>query len=32
MDPAVGDFPRADILVEGKRIVAVGPPLGETTG
>jgi 5-methylthioadenosine/S-adenosylhomocysteine deaminase len=28
MDPAVGDFPRADVLIEGKKIVAVGPNLG----
>src|SRR5688500_2995298 len=27
MDPAVGDFPEADVLVEGKTIVAVGPRL-----
>src|SRR5262245_56409735 len=27
MDPAVGDFPRADVLVEGKKIVAVGPTI-----
>ena len=27
MDPAVGDFAEADVLVEGKRIVAVGPNL-----
>jgi 5-methylthioadenosine/S-adenosylhomocysteine deaminase len=27
MDPAVGDFQRADVLVEGKKIVAVGPNL-----
>jgi len=27
MDPAVGDFARADVLVEGNRIVAVGPNL-----
>ncbi len=27
MDPAVGDFPRADVLVEGKKILAVGPNL-----
>src|SRR5882724_11923466 len=27
MDPAVGDFPQADVLVEGKKIVAVGPNL-----
>jgi 5-methylthioadenosine/S-adenosylhomocysteine deaminase len=25
MDPKVGDFPRADVLVEGKKILAVGP-------
>jgi hypothetical protein len=25
MDPAVGDFQRADVLVEGKKILAVGP-------
>jgi 5-methylthioadenosine/S-adenosylhomocysteine deaminase len=27
MDPAVGDFPKADVLVEGKEIVAIGPNL-----
>ena len=27
MDPNVGDFPKADVLVEGKKIVAVGPNL-----
>src|SRR5579864_851475 len=27
MDPSVGDFPEADVLVEGKKIVAVGPNL-----
>ena len=27
MDPAVGDFPVADVLVEGKKILAVGPNL-----
>jgi cytosine/adenosine deaminase-related metal-dependent hydrolase len=27
MDPTVGDFPRADVLVEGKKIVEVGPNL-----
>src|SRR5207247_9782043 len=27
MDPAVGDFIKADVLVEGKKIVAVGPNL-----
>jgi len=28
LDPAVGDFERADVLIEGKKIVAVGPNLG----
>src|SRR5205807_8371556 len=27
IDPAVGDFVKADVLVEGKKIVAVGPNL-----
>ncbi|MFI4928688.1 MAG: amidohydrolase family protein [Burkholderiales bacterium] len=27
MDPKVGDFPQADVLVEGKKILAVGPSL-----
>jgi len=27
MDPKVGDFPQADVLVEGKTILAVGPNL-----
>src|SRR5262245_34609172 len=27
MDPAVGDFARADVLVEGKKILAIGPNL-----
>jgi len=27
MDPQVGDFPQADVLIEGKKIVAVGPNL-----
>jgi 5-methylthioadenosine/S-adenosylhomocysteine deaminase len=27
LDPNVGDFPQADVLVEGKKIVAVGPNL-----
>jgi len=27
MDPGVGDFARADVLVDGKRILAVGPNL-----
>ncbi len=28
MDPQVGDFAQADVLVEGRKIVAVGPNLG----
>ena len=27
MDPAVGDFPQADVLIEGKKIVAIGRSL-----
>src|SRR5262245_41622886 len=27
LDPQVGDFPQGDVLVEGKKIVAVGPNL-----
>jgi 5-methylthioadenosine/S-adenosylhomocysteine deaminase len=27
LDPKVGDFPKADVLVEGKKILAVGPNL-----
>jgi len=27
MDPQVGDFPKADVLIEGKKILAVGPNL-----
>ena len=27
LDPKVGDFPKADVLVEGKKILAVGPDL-----
>ncbi|HMH17453.1 MAG TPA: amidohydrolase family protein [Burkholderiales bacterium] len=27
MDPKVGDFPKADVLIEGKKILAVGPNL-----
>jgi cytosine/adenosine deaminase-related metal-dependent hydrolase len=27
LDPAVGDFARADVLIEGRKIVAVGPNL-----
>src|SRR5512141_728606 len=25
MDPAVGDFPQADVLIEGTKILSVGP-------
>jgi cytosine/adenosine deaminase-related metal-dependent hydrolase len=32
MDPAVGDFARADVLVEGDTIAAVGPDLGTPGG
>jgi cytosine/adenosine deaminase-related metal-dependent hydrolase len=32
MDPKVGDFPVADVLVDGKKIVAVGPNLGNVGG
>src|SRR5262249_9089039 len=27
LDPSVGDFPQADVLIEGKKILAVGPNL-----
>jgi len=27
MDPSIGDFPQADVLVEGRKIVAIGPSL-----
>jgi 5-methylthioadenosine/S-adenosylhomocysteine deaminase len=27
MDPTVGDFPQGDVLIEGKKIIAVGPNL-----
>jgi amidohydrolase family protein len=27
MDPSVGDFPQADVLVEGEKMLAVGPDL-----
>src|SRR5262245_56686064 len=30
MDPAVGDFVRGDVLVDGKKILAVGPNLHAT--
>ncbi len=32
LDPAVGDFAKADVLIEGKKIVAVGPNLGVGAG
>jgi cytosine/adenosine deaminase-related metal-dependent hydrolase len=32
MDPAVGDFERADVLVEGDTIAAIGPDLATTSG
>jgi cytosine/adenosine deaminase-related metal-dependent hydrolase len=32
MDPDIGDFARADLLIEGKRIAAIGPDLGEAAG
>src|ERR1035438_10139519 len=28
LDPATGDFEKADVLIEGKKILAVGPNLG----
>src|ERR1700674_4853213 len=31
MDPRVGDFARADVLVEGKKILAVGPNISAGT-
>ncbi|MEJ0097321.1 MAG: amidohydrolase family protein [Bauldia sp.] len=31
MDPAVGDFARGDVLIEGKKIVAVGPNLNASS-
>jgi hypothetical protein len=30
MDPGIGDFDRADVLIEGTRIAAVGPDLDVT--
>src|SRR2546422_2763485 len=32
LDPKVGDFEKADVLIEGKKIVAVGPSLGHAGG
>ncbi|HEX6105872.1 MAG TPA: amidohydrolase family protein [Gemmatimonadales bacterium] len=32
LDPNVGDFEKADVLIEGKKIVAVGPDLGRVAG
>jgi len=32
MDPAVGDFPQADVLIEGKKIVDVRPHIGNVGG
>jgi hypothetical protein len=32
MDPQVGDFPQADVLIEGEKIVAVGPNLRASRG
>jgi 5-methylthioadenosine/S-adenosylhomocysteine deaminase len=32
LDPKVGDFEKADVLIEGKRIAAVGPNLAATAG
>jgi cytosine/adenosine deaminase-related metal-dependent hydrolase len=32
MDPQVGDFPQGDVLVEGNKIVAVGPNLKPPSG
>lgn len=32
LDPEVGDFARGDVLIEGERIVAVGPDLGASVG
>lgn len=32
LDPRVGDFEKADVLVEGKKIVAIGPNLGAGHG
>ena len=32
MDPNVGDFPKADVLIEGKKILAIGPNLPQAGG
>src|SRR5215831_11645890 len=32
LDPKIGDFERADLLIEGKKIAAVGPNLGPSAG
>ena len=32
MDPNVGDFPKADIMIEGNKIVAIGPNLPKVGG
>jgi 5-methylthioadenosine/S-adenosylhomocysteine deaminase len=32
MDPSVGDFVKADVLIEGKKIVAIGPNLAAGSG
>lgn len=32
MDPAVGDLPRGDLLIEGSRIAAVAPDLSQAAG
>jgi 5-methylthioadenosine/S-adenosylhomocysteine deaminase len=32
LDPKVGDFERADVMISGKKIVAVGPDLGRGGG
>jgi cytosine/adenosine deaminase-related metal-dependent hydrolase len=32
MDPSVGDFPQADVLIEGKKIVAIAPNIPQAGG
>src|ERR1700681_1927624 len=32
LDPKVGDFEKADVLIEGKKIAAVGPNLAASLG